>query len=90
MDKAAVGYESGQRRMKPHELTVGITDEALGPRQNVIPFDGEYHDVGTCAFCGFRGCYPALIRTVLLNAPDRISRRCVDSVACIRRRRAAA
>jgi hypothetical protein len=77
--------------MKPHELTAGITDELLGPRCTVrqlgppglLPLEDS--EPGQCVLCGYRSSYPDLIRTVLKNWPDRVSQRCADHMACIRR-----
>ena len=76
--------------MKPHEFTAGITDELLGPRQNVIPFDLDPDDdEHECGLCGYRSSYPDLMRTILKHRPEVVSWRCVDMMSCIRRRRAA-
>lgn len=76
--------------MKPHEYTAGTTDEMLGPRFDVVPYDADMPDIGECVYCGYRSSYPDLIRTVLKDQPGVIVRRCLDSQACIRRRRRAA
>lgn len=78
--------------MKPHELTQGTPDGMLGPRITVrrlgppglLPIE-DVLDEGECAFCGHRGSYPEVFRTVLKSAPHRVSRRCADVVACLRR-----
>lgn len=78
----------GDCALKPHELTAGITDEALGPRQNVIPFDLDPDtEPHVCVFCEYRSSYPDMIRTVRPVDPDLIVWRCADSVACLRRRK---
>jgi hypothetical protein len=50
----------------------------------ILP-QGELHDEGTCARCGFRGSYPELYRTVLVST-NAVARICSDSVKCVRRR----
>lgn len=78
-------FTIGGLTLKPHEYTVGITDEQLGPRQNVVPFADEL-DEEPCVFCGHTARFPEVVATVWKDWPDRVSWRCADSVACLRRR----
>ena len=74
--------------LRPHEHTAGITEEALGPRfsprKDLLPLDDD--EPRECVLCDYRSSYPDLMRTILKNAPDRVSIVCVDHVVCIRRR----
>jgi hypothetical protein len=67
---------------EPEDLHLPQGSRQAAERWAGLPL-GELHPVDKCAFCGIRG--EPLIYTVILstNAPGR---RCVDSVACIRRR----
>lgn len=57
-------------------------------RRGLLPAE-DLHDVGRCAYCGIRGEYPELVRTVIVSthAPGRV---CADRVSCLRRQRNAA
>jgi hypothetical protein len=50
---------------------------------------GELHDEGICAYCGFRGEYPALQKTIFVST-NAYAHVCADVMACIRRRNRAA
>lgn len=68
-----------------------MTDDGLGPRITSRrltpgPYDLDSNDRGVCAKCGREGGWPEIIRTELKDWPGRVSRRCADSIACVRRR----